>query len=181
MPKTAFALAAALAIALSSPAYAQAPAPDTSSAAQEPLPHVYRLDFSISELQGQKPLASHQYSMTINSGGVSDLKIGTRVPVATNNATRVQFLDVGTSIWCRAEERAGGLVLTVRSDVSDMEMGDSVKNVNQSRVRQVSINGSTVVAPGKPALIGSVDDPGSARQFRLQVTAVRMSLPATSP
>lgn len=178
MRKAAFAittaLTAVLALALSSPLYAQAPAPDTSAAAQESLPHAYRLDFSISELRGQKPMASHQYSMTINSGETSNLKIGTRVPVAINNATQFQYLDVGTSIWCRAQERAGDLMLTVRSDISSIDLGDAVKTVNQSRVEQVSINGSTVVAPGKPAMIGSVDDPSSERQFRLQVTATQL-------
>jgi len=174
MRRTAFALSALLALALSLPVYAQAPAPDISSAAQEPLPHAYRLDFSVSELQGDKPTASHRYSMTINSGGTSDLKIGTRVPVATDNATQFQFLDVGTSIWCRAQEQAGDLVLTVRSDLSSIDLPDSARFVNRSRVHQVSINGSTVVAPGRPAIIGSVDDPGSARQFRLQVTATQL-------
>ena len=167
-------LTAALALALSSPAYAQAPTPDTSSAAQEPLPHAYRLDFAVSELQGDKALASHQYSMTINSGGVSDLKIGTRVPVAINNASQFQYLDVGTRIWCRAQEHEGDLILTVRSDLSSIELGDESKTVNQSRVHQVSINGSTVVVPDRAAVIGKVDDPISTRQFRLQVTATRL-------
>lgn len=173
MRKTSFALTALLVLALSLALSAQAPAPDISSAAQEPVPHAYRLDFSISELQGQKPLASHQYSMTINSGGVSNLKIGTRVPVATN-AAQFQYLDVGTSIWCRAQERAGDLMLTVRSDISSIDLGEALKTVYQPRVQQVSINGSSVVAPGKPAVIGSVDDPSSARQFKLQVTATRL-------
>jgi hypothetical protein len=176
MPKTAFALTTilTLALVLASPVYAQALNPNTSSAAQEPLPHAYRLDFSVSELEGDKALASHQYSMTINSGGVSDLKIGTRVPVATNNAGQFQYVDVGTRIWCRAQEHEGDLILTVRSDLSSIELGDAVKTVNQSRVHQVSINGSTVVAPDRAAVIGKVDDPTSTRQFRLQVTATRL-------
>jgi len=112
--------------------------------------------------------------MTINSGEASNLKIGTRVPVATSNRGQFQYLDVGTSIWCRAQERGGDLMLMVRSDLSSIDLCDAVKTVNQSRVHQVSINGSTVVTPGRPAVIGSVDDPTSTREFRLQVTAVQL-------
>jgi hypothetical protein len=180
MRKTSFvmtALVALLAWALALPTFAASGRPaatDTSSITQPSLPQAYCLDFSVTELQSDKPVSSHVYSMTVNSDESGNLKIGARVPVATGNDGHFQYLDVGTNIWCRAQEREGNLILTVRSDLSSIDLGDAVKTVNQSKVHQVSINGSTVVASGKAALIGSVDDPTSRRQFRLQVIATRL-------
>lgn len=180
MRKTSFvmtAIVALLAWALALPTFAangRPDATDTSSTSQPSLPQAYRLDFSVIELQSNKPVSSHMYSMTVNSGEASNLKIGARVPVATGNDGHFQYLDVGTNIWCRAQEREGNLILTVRSDLSSIDLGDGVKSADQSRVHQVSINGSTVVGSGKAATIGSVDDPTSTRQFRLQVSATRL-------
>jgi hypothetical protein len=37
-------------------------------------------------------------------------------------------------------------------------------------VRQIKIDGDTLLVTGKPIMIGSVDDPNSKRQFQLEVT-----------
>ncbi len=41
-------------------------------------------------------------------------------------------------------------------------------------IRQIKITGDTLLAIGKPILIGSVDDPNSKRQFQLEVTVTKL-------
>jgi hypothetical protein len=41
-------------------------------------------------------------------------------------------------------------------------------------VRQFKINASTLALPGKPMVVGSVDDPNSKRQFQLEVTVTKL-------
>src|ERR1700678_2557190 len=76
---------------------------------QKPV-HAYRLDFSLNELEGEKKINTRHYSMNLNvPGDRQDIKIGTRVPVASASfpasapsgsvvSTEFQYLDVGTHI-----------------------------------------------------------------------------------
>jgi hypothetical protein len=41
-------------------------------------------------------------------------------------------------------------------------------------VRQIKINGDTLLVLGKPIVIGSVDDPNSNKQFQLEVTVTKL-------
>jgi len=41
-------------------------------------------------------------------------------------------------------------------------------------LRQLKIESSTIGIPGKPLIIGSVDDPGSKKQFQLEVTVTKL-------
>jgi hypothetical protein len=41
-------------------------------------------------------------------------------------------------------------------------------------IRNMQMNGSTVVEAGKPILVDSMDDPNSNRQFQLEVIATKL-------
>jgi hypothetical protein len=140
--------------------------------------HAYRVDFSISELQDGKRVNSRHYSMNLNSGPWSQIKIGTRVPV-TSAATpaggmlQYQYIDLGTSIDCEVDEQGEDLALDVRSDFSNISNPEEQHSA-QPVIRQIKINGRTLTAPGKPIIIGAVDDPSSTRQFQLEATVTRL-------
>jgi len=136
--------------------------------------HAYRIDFSVNELEDGKKINTRQYSMNLNSDDADEIKIGTRVPVDSGPET-YQYLDVGTTIWCRIGERAEGIPLTVRADVNNLAIPDQA-NGHESRpvVRQFKINASTLAQVGKPMVVGSVDDPNSKRQFQLEVTVSKV-------
>jgi hypothetical protein len=86
-------------------------------------------------------------------------------------------MDVGTKIWANLTMEGGGdLRLDVTSDISNLDTPASPgrsPNVHPV-VRQIQINGTTLLITGKPMLIGSVDDPNSNRQFQLEVTATKL-------
>lgn len=135
--------------------------------------HAYRLDFSVNELEDGKKINSRQYSLNLNADDANEIKIGTRVPVESGHE-QFQYLDVGTSIWCRIGERAEGIPLTVRADISNFAIPDQGTHESRPVVRQFKINASTLALPGKPMVVGSVDDPNSKRQFQLEVTVTKL-------
>ncbi len=151
----------------------EAKAQSKADADEKPV-HAYRLDFSVNELEEGKKINARQYSLNLNADDANEIKIGTRVPVESGHE-QFQYMDVGTSIWCRIGERPDGIPLSVRADISNFAIPDQGTG-HESRpvVRQFKINASTLVLPGKPMIVGSVDDPNSKRQFQLEVTVTKL-------
>jgi hypothetical protein len=148
---------------------------ESAAAAEREKPvHAYRLDFSVNELEDGKRINTRQYSLNLNADDANEIKIGTRVPVESGHE-QFQYMDVGTSIWCRIGERPDGIPLSVRADISNFAIPDQGTG-HESRpvVRQFKINASTLALPGKPMVVGSVDDPNSKRQFQLEVTVTKL-------
>jgi hypothetical protein len=158
---------------------------------QKPV-HAYRLDFSLNELEGEKKINTRHYSINLNvPGDRQDIKIGTRVPVASGSfpasvpsgstvspliTTQFQYLDVGTHISCSLKEHGDELELHAESEISNID-DEPVREkygVSDPVIRQIKISGSTVVVPGKAIVIGSADDPTSNRQFQLEVTVTKL-------
>ena len=135
----------------------------------------YRLDFTISEIEDGKKINARQYSLNVNTGDHNTLKIGTRVPVELKQG-EVQYLDLGTEISAGLRERDNGLALEVRAQMSNFATPEDQANrsKNMPLLREMKINASTVLSPGRPTIVGSVDDPNSKRQFQLEVTATKL-------
>jgi len=134
--------------------------------------NAYRLDFSVNEIDDGKKINTRQYSMNVNADDANEVKIGTKVPVDTKQG-EFQYIDVGTNIWCRIGERANGIPLSVRAEISNFATpydGQQARPV----LRQLSIKASTVAQLGKPMVVGSVDDPNSKRTFQLEVTVTKL-------
>jgi 3D (Asp-Asp-Asp) domain-containing protein len=154
---------------------AQAKSDAESAARREEKPvHAYRLDFSVNELEDGKTINTRQYSMNLQADDANEIKIGTRVPVETGQG-QFQYVDVGTSIWCRIGERAEGIPLSVRAEISNFAIPDQTTgHEGHSAIRQFQIKASTLAQLGKPMIVGSVDDPNSKRQFQLVVTVTKL-------
>jgi hypothetical protein len=153
---------------------AEATAPVKSPATAEKPVHAYRLDFSVNELEDGKKINTRQYSLNLNADDANEIKIGTRVPIDSKQG-EFQYMDVGTSIWCRIGERSDGIPLSVRAEISNFAMPDQGSGHEfRPVIRQLKINASTLVLLGKPLVVGSVDDPNSKRQFQLEVTVTKL-------
>jgi len=132
----------------------------------------YRLDFLISEMEDGKRINSRQYSMNLDTNDGYEIKIGTRVPVDTKDG-EFQYLDVGINLFARLFERNGQLELTARAESSSL-VPPGQGSESHPVVRQMKIEGSTIVMNDKPIVMGIVDDPNSKRQFQLEVTATKL-------
>jgi len=156
------------------PAKSNAEAKGAAKGSAEDKPvHAYRLDFSVNELDDGKKINTRQYSLNLNADDANEIKIGTRVPVESGHE-QFQYMDVGTSIWCRIGERPDGIPMSVRADISNFAIPEQGTHESRPVVRQFKINASTLALPGKPMVIGSVDDPNSKRQFQLEVTVTKL-------
>ena len=161
---------------------AQEAAKDTSSSPEKNKPaQSYRLDFSFNEIADGKIVNTRHYSMNLIAGTPNEIKIGTRVPVSSGSTSNMgpsvqyQYLDVGTSLWSQLREHADELTLAVRAEVSNLDVatGDHGGAMLPPVVRQIKIDGETLLIVGKPIVIGVVDDPNSKRQFQLEVIVTK--------
>jgi hypothetical protein len=177
------ALAAALALTLLAGAAEiasaqESGAPPTEQKAEK-VQTAYRLDFSVNEMEDGKKINIRQYSMNSRSGDGNEIKIGTRVPVDSKEG-QVQYLDVGTNLWCRLRDQtdvtglSGNVLLNVRADITNFAIPEQQGQQVRPVLRQLKIEASTVGVPGKSVIVGSVDDPNSKRQFQLEVTVTKL-------
>jgi hypothetical protein len=140
--------------------------------------HAYRLDFTLSETEDGKKINSRQYAMSLGAD-TSEIKIGTRVPVEVKQG-EIQYLDVGTSIWCRLRDRrdvswlGNDVLLNIRSDLSSFAVPDQQNTSMRPAIRQMKIDASMVAFVGKQMVVGIVDDPNSKRQYQLDITVTRL-------
>ena len=150
------------------------------SAAEAPEPgHAYRVDFLISELEDGKKINTRQYAINLNAGEANELKIGTRIPVEVKQS-EIQYLDVGTSIWCRLRDHkdvtwlANDVMLNLKAEITNFALPDQQGDRMRPAIRGMKIDSSTIAMVGKQMVVGVVDDPNSKRQFQLEVTVTRL-------
>jgi len=165
-----------------------AAAPKTSADATEAR-HAYRADFVLTEIEDGRKINSRQYALNLNAGESNQLKVGTRVPVEVKQG-EIQYLDVGTSIWCRLRDRSNtepsehglrelswlgnDVMLNLTAEVSNFAVPDQQGASMRPAIRQMKVEGSTIAVVGKQMVVGSVDDPNSKRQYQLEVTVTRL-------
>jgi len=177
------ALAATLALTLlagapESASAQESGAPKTEQKAEK-IQTAYRLDFSVNEMEDGKKINTRQYSMNSRSGDGNEIKIGTRVPVDSKEG-QVQYLDVGTNIWCRLRDQTdvsglgNNVLLSVRAEITNFAIPEQQGQQVRPVLRQLKIEASTVGVPGKAVIVGSVDDPNSKRQFQLEVNVTKL-------
>ena len=134
--------------------------------------HAYRVDFSINEMEAGKKINTRHYTLNENSGAYTMLSISSRVSVATPEMPH-DTLEIGTHINCSVKELGEDIALDVHSDFSNFFSPDE-QHSTRPVFRHVDINGSTLATPGKPVVIGALDDPSSDRQFQLEATVTRL-------
>lgn len=131
------------------------------------------LEFSIIELEDGKKINVRHYSMNLTGGVAKELKIGSRIPVESEQG-KFQYLDIGTYIQARVYGKEDAPILDVSSNISSLGPADQSTRLGQPIVRQLVIGGSTLLIYDKLIAIGTADDPNSKRQYQLEVTATKI-------
>ncbi len=151
-----------------------------NAAVNKPL-NVYRLDFALSEFVDGKKVNTRSYRVIAREDETNKLRSGTRYPVATatvDKTTQFQYLDVGVSIDCRIAERGAYLELNAVVDSSDIRDADAHGGRNPSIgqspvIGQMKSDIRSLIRPGTPTMLSSMEDPASRRRFQLDVTATK--------
>jgi hypothetical protein len=165
----------------SSPKEQPAPKQDLNGAAKtspsQRQAMAYHLDFSVDELEDGKKLNTRRYSMNLtdaeSESGGQDLKIGTRVPIQSENG-KFEYLDVGTTIRARILNWITPVILDVNAEISSFASPDEATRSGHPLLRQMRIGASTALILNKPMIIGSVDDPNSKREYQLELTVTKL-------
>jgi type II secretory pathway component GspD/PulD (secretin) len=138
---------------------------------------VYRLTYTITETDGGQPSGKQHVTLVVASGGKTDVKQGSKVPIVTGvypqgeqpQHSEVQYQDVGLEIEATVDGYADGVRL--RSRIAQSSVADEKSGVgSQDPVfRQTSLDGTAALVPGKPLILGSLDIPGTNRHQQVEV------------
>ena len=138
---------------------------------------IYRLNYTITETDGGKPAGARHYSLIEASGQKSVLKQGSKVPIVTGSSdadssksnTQVQYLDVGLLIEATVDGKQNGLRLTTQLVQSSLAEEKSGVGAQDPIIHQTSLNAISILTPGKPLVLGSLDISGTTRKQEIEV------------
>lgn len=145
---------------------------------------VYRLDYVIRELDSGKVINQRKYSLGVETehGRGKEwghVRVGRRVPVAMGEAkpganAQFTYMDVGLNLDCNLQEQGDGLLLETTVEMSSVVTGGELAAPGIPVTRQARASMVSVVNPGKPTVIGTLDDVDSTHSYQIEVTATRM-------
>lgn len=154
---------------------------DGSTTAQ-PLQKVYKVNFLIYELEDGKKINERAYTVPVMTQGGrprdSSIKVGDRLPIMAKEG-QFQYFDVGLDIDCNVTEQGDKFIVSSNIEISSIvmpEQGHSDAGVSSGNpvVRQIKQRFITLVSPGKPAVVTSIDDVNSKKRLQVEVTANRL-------
>jgi Flp pilus assembly secretin CpaC len=138
-------------------------------------PTVYRLEYTITEVEGAKKLSSRSYSLQAEEGKPASMRVGTRVPIPNAAADGVSYtyMDVGVNLDVTASVmEATTIRLKTNVDISSLITPDpSVSSRRPPATRQTRDQVTTVIPLDKPVILTTQDDPNYNTTMQVQVIA----------
>jgi type II secretory pathway component GspD/PulD (secretin) len=148
----------------------------------------YRLTFTLAESEADKRIGIQHFAMVVASGQRTVVKQGSKIPVITGTynpgsasaQNQFQYLDIGINFDATIDDSANGLRLKTKVEQSSVGNPSEFGNTSgplagEPIFHQTSLEGSSIVVPGKPLTLGSVDVPGSTRHIDIEVVAEPIS------
>ena len=136
---------------------------------------IYRITYTITQMDGGKRVGAQHFALVVSAGGLTNLKLGSRVPIVTgahdNGAgkqnTEVQYQDVGLNIDASLDGES------LHSKVVQTGLAEERSGVGLQDpiVRQTVLDATTNLTPGKSVVLGSLDIPGGTRHEEIEVSA----------
>lgn len=138
---------------------------------------VYRLTYTITDMEGGKRVGSQQFTLLVTSGEKSTFKQGSRVPIMTGTiagqpeGTQMQYQDIGLSINAQVSGSPEALNLRTKIEQSSLAEDKSVAAAQDPVVGQTVLDESSQLSRGKPLVLGTLDLPGTTRSREIAVMA----------
>ncbi len=142
-------------------------------------PHrAYRLTYTLTTVDQGKRTGTEHFSIIVVTGQHAVLKQGSKVPVVTGtykadtggSNSQVTYLDIGMNFDATLDEFASGVRLRSKIEQSSVAPEQSSVGAADPVVRQTVLEGTSILTPGKPLILGSIDIPGSTRHIDITVT-----------
>lgn len=134
----------------------------------------YRLTYTVTEMDGKKPISTQHFAMVVASGQRTTLKQNSKVPIGTGPSgasgvqTQFSYMDVGMNFEATLDESVNGARLRSNVDQSAFA-GEKSDALQQNVIRHFSLEGASFLTARKPLMLGSVDVPGSTRRLDVEV------------
>lgn len=137
----------------------------------------YRVLYTATEMDGGKRVGTQHFAMIVIAGGRTTLKQGSKIPVVTGTnepanggaKTMVTYLDVGLNVDASIDEAVDGIRLRSRVEQSGLAAETSGLGATDPIVRQMVLEGTSILAEGKPLMLGSLDVTGTTRKLDIEV------------
>jgi len=150
----------------------------------KPLVHTYRLSYTLTIADAGKRIGVQHFTMTVsaptNRGSV---KMGEKIPVATGSysdaksdvQTQFTYLDVGININATVAEDANGISLTSKVEQSSVApVRVTISGVSEPVIRQMVLENTSLIAPGKSVSLGTMDIPDSTNHVEIEVAVEQL-------
>jgi type II secretory pathway component GspD/PulD (secretin) len=140
----------------------------------------YRLTYTIVDMDGTRRIGEQHYSMVAVEGQKMTVKQGSKVPLTTDDSKdssrqTVTYIDIGMSFEVQMNSLGENADLKTRVERSSVAEERSGIGPQDPIMRQSVFEGSSVLTPGKPVTLGSLDVPGSTRHLDIQVVAEQVN------
>lgn len=140
---------------------------------------VFRLTYTIRETESGKQVGLQHLALIAVPGERIDLKQGSRVPVVTGAASaatepqtsHVQYVDVGLNIQAALDGSLNSLRLHSKVEQSSLAEEKPGASAQDPVIRQTVLEETSILVPGTPLLLGSLDLPGGTRKLEIAVLA----------
>jgi type II secretory pathway component GspD/PulD (secretin) len=137
----------------------------------------YRLIYTITESDDGKRVGTQHFSLVVVSGQRTTLKQGSKVPIATGSynpgsstaQTQFTYIDIGLNLDASLDESVNGVRLRSKVEQSGIAERTTIADVQEPVIRQTVLEGTSILTPGKPLVLGSLDLPGSTRHLDVEV------------
>ena len=137
----------------------------------------YKIDFTVHDAAEAAAATVRHYTLVATPGSKVSLRLGSREPVESGNG-QYTYLDVGVSLECSLREAADARIqLSADLDLSGIvQRAKAVEgSTPDPAIGQLKLSTNAVLTPGKPALVGSIDDPVTARKFDVEATVTKVA------
>jgi len=149
----------------------------------KPLTHTYRLAYTLTVVDAGKRTGVQHFTMTVSAPTTrGSVKMGEKVPVATgsysanaNVQTQFTYLDVGISISATVAEDANGISLNSKVEQSSVApVRVTISGVSEPVIRQMVLENTSQIVPGKSVALGSLDIPDSTSHIEIEVSVEQL-------
>lgn len=141
---------------------------------------VYRLTYSLNQMDGDKSLGTQKISLiAFGTGEKAIVKQGSKVPIITGTSdtgtsaqsSQVQYEDIGLMIEASVNDSPDGPRLRTKINQSGLADARFSVGTPDPAIEQTVLDTMAVLAPGKPLVLGSFDVPGSTHREEVSVVS----------
>ena len=153
----------------------QQPAAKTDVEAAADKGAVYRVDYTVFELQDGKRINVRNYSVLVHAvkgARPGQLRLGSKVPLAQKDGT--VYMDVGVRIDVRAREGQDGVELDTSMEITSLAEAGSGTVAAAPFIRRMEYAGASLLQPGKPAQLSYMEDVATGRRVHVEATATKV-------